>query len=147
MPLMHLDDGLSMTPAKASRWTTVLANEASTTATRTSDPVSHPKPRSATLVVVTANKDGTTATYTPSIEATYDGTTWFSIWTAGSALTGAGTVFYTFGPGMGAASSGAGNETENATIPLYRDMRVVLTVASADGANNMDTAAYLHIGS
>lgn len=132
-------------PASGNFWQTALANEADTIATRTSEGILNVNGRNLSLIVVTANKIGTTATYTPSLQTTYNGgTTWFTIWTAAAALTANGTVLYTFGPGC---ETGAGTETENVGIPIYRDMRVVITVGgTANASHNMDTAAYVHLG-
>lgn len=138
----YLRVGTAYEAAQANRWETALANETSTTSTRTSSGIHCVNGRTLSLVVVTANLTGTTASYTPSLEATYDGSTWFSFWTASAAITAAETNLYVFGPGC----AGAGDEVENIEVPIYRDVRVVLTAASADASNNLDTEAHVHVG-
>lgn len=137
------DDGsAAWYDARANVEGTALASEANTTATRNSSDITNHNGSTLRLVVVTANKAGTTATYTPSIQWKYDGTNYVTIWTAASALTNNGSALYDFGPGV--ADVGGGVEAVEMTLP--RTFRVVLTVATADGSNNMDTAAYYALG-
>lgn len=111
----------------------VLNSEASTTATRTSADLTNRFCKGIRLHLNTANKDGTTATYTPSVQVKI-GAIYKTVWTASAAVTGNGDATYLLYPG-----ASQGSDTEKVSIAIGKTFRVVLTVASADGDNNMDT--------
>ena len=122
---------------------TALALEADTTSTRTSADIPIYNGRSLTLAFMTANKVGSTATYTLSFRWKYDGTNYVTRWTAAAAITVNGTVIYEFGPGTTDAD---GDATESEQFNINRTLQVIVTVASADGSNNMDTSVFYAVG-
>ena len=115
----------------------LLASQADTTATRNSDDQISASSRAIQILVKTANKVGTTAEYTPSLQRKNADGTYATIWTAAAALTGNGSVLYELGD-FGSVT-GASGVTERVALALPQNWRVVLTAASADGSHNMDT--------
>ena len=120
---------------------TVLANDLTTTATRTSADFSNFNGRTLMVSLVTANLVGSTATYTLSLEWKFDGTNYTAIWTAAAAVTTATNAVYVFGTGAADAQN-----IESVEMIIPRTFRYVLTVATADGSNSLDTAVFHAIG-
>ncbi len=113
----------------------VLASEADTVATRTSADQTNTNHRGMILHVNTANKIGTTATYTPAVQAKFNDGSYATIWTAAAALTNNGDWTYVLYPG-----ASDGNTTEVDGIPIPRTWRGVITVGgTANASHNMDT--------
>ena len=116
----------------------LLALEADSQATRESAIQEQRSAKAVQVVVKTANKVGTTATYTPSLQRLNLDGTYSTVWTATSPLTANGTAIYELGEVSGAAG-GEVIERVSIVLPVY--WRFVLTAATADGSNNMDTYA------
>lgn len=111
----------------------LLASQAATTATRTSVSF-YNEGRGIHLHLKTANKVGTTATYTLSLASRFPDGTFVTIWTAVAAVTANGDANYILYP-----AAIAGTATEKVILAPGGMYRVVLTAATADAANNMDT--------
>jgi len=117
---------------------TTLALEADTIATRNGIDITSGQHKAIRLAVVTGNKIGTLATYTPTLEWKYDGTNYAAIWTAAAALTANGTVIYDLGPGIS-----AGDAVETISMSLPGTFRFTLTVGgTANASHNMDTSVF-----
>ena len=115
----------------------LLASEADTIATRNGSDQSNASAKAIQILVVTANKIGTDADYTPSLQRKNADGTYTTIWTAAAAIENNGSVLYELGRGFtGTAPTGV---TEQVALVLPQNWRFVLTVATADASHNMDT--------
>lgn len=121
----------------------ILANQESSVATRTATALSIRNVRAIQITVVTANKDGSTAEYTPKLRGYLaDGSTTYDLWTAAAAITAAGTVRYLLGE-LPNGTLATYTESKGAVLPEKFDVQLV--AASADGLNNMDTRVEVEI--
>jgi len=114
----------------------LLASEADTVATRTSEDQRNPNGRALQIVVITANLEGTDADYTPKLQRKNADGSHTDIWEAAAAIEAAGTFVYEIGEFTGTKVS---QVTERACVLIPSEWRLVLTVATADGSNRMDT--------
>ena len=121
------------------RQVVLLASDSATQADRNSDDQLSASARALQVVVTTANKAGSTATYTPKLQRKNADGTYADVWEAASPITAEGTVIYELGH-LGDVT-GASGVTERVALVLPRTWRFVLVAASADGSNNMDTYA------
>ena len=113
----------------------VLALEENTLVTRTSTDQTNTNARGMILHVNTAGIVGTTAEYTPGVQAKFNDGSYVTIWTAAAALTVNGDATYVLYPG-----AAGGNVTEVDGIPIPRTWRGVITVGgTTNGSHNMDT--------
>lgn len=118
--------------------TTVLANEAATAATRTSDTQITPPIARGIFLRVQVGTLTSTPTYTPSIQRQALDGSWDTVWTAAAAISTATTATYILYPG-----ALNGNVTEVDGIPIPRQWRLVLTFGSAGSAATEADIDYL----
>lgn len=115
----------------------LLASLADTIATRNGTDQVNASAKAIQILVVTANKVGTDADYTPSLQRKNADGTYTTIWTAAAVIENNGSVLYELGRGFtGTAPSGV---TEQVALVLPQNWRFVLTAATADESHNMDT--------
>lgn len=116
--------------------TTPLAAEDSSIATRNSSDIRFERLVIAILTLTLSAKAGATATYTLKVQGKKLDGTYYDLWTAAAAVSNNGTYVYALSP---FAAFNVGGVVESKLAALPKSARVVLVVASGDGANNCAT--------